>query len=172
MCCRTQPEDVRRGTEALDQRHEVAVLRQDDRARVAGRLEDLLVIRTEEPDVADGARRDSEGLLDPRSETAVRRSRGSSRYHGVVKTVAGEAEAGTDVLRLPIGQLLQNLLSRQAVGEKVEDIGDANPHSADARTTSALAGTDRDPVCYLISAPGAGGSKHLDLGADQARQPA
>ena len=52
--------------------------------------------------------------------------------------MAYELEAGTDVFRFQVWQLMQNRLLRQAFPKQIKHIRDANAHPSDARTSSTL----------------------------------
>ena len=47
-------------------------------------------------------------------------------------------KAGPQVVWLQVREFLENILTRQPCGEKIEHIGDAHPHAPNARTSSAL----------------------------------
>jgi hypothetical protein len=72
----------------------------------------------------------------------------------MTEPAAGEPEARRDVLRLEVGQFLQDLLLGQPGGEQIKHIYNPNTHPADARPTSALGGVD-DPRRGPSSAGGA-----------------
>jgi hypothetical protein len=62
----------------------------------------------------------------------------------MVYFTGGVLEASLQVLRFEIRQLLKNLRSCQASGEEVENIGNTNTDSSDARTPPALVAVDRN----------------------------
>lgn len=63
--------------------------------------------------------------------------------------LAGEPQRGQNVLALQVGELVENLLDRQIVGEKLKDVADADPHAADARSAPTLVGFDGDALAEL-----------------------
>jgi hypothetical protein len=66
----------------------------------------------------------------------------------------GELEDRCDVFVVQVRVVSENLLSRGAGGQKVEDILDTNAEPADARTTAAYVGIHGDSVDGAqISAP-------------------
>ena len=67
----------------------------------------------------------------------------------MVQPAGGELERGTQIFGLEVRHLIEDLFSRQASGEEVEDVGDTNPHTANARTSSALLRIDGDPIHQL-----------------------
>lgn len=64
-------------------------------------------------------------------------------------SLAGEPQRGQDVLALQVGELVENLLDRQTVGEEVENVGDADPKPADSRSAATLVGFDGDALKEL-----------------------
>ena len=69
-------------------------------------------------------------------------------------SLAGEPQRGQDILALQVGELFENLLDRQIVGKEVENVGDADPKPADARSAPTLVGFDGDALAEL--GPGRG----------------
>ena len=63
----------------------------------------------------------------------------------MVEAPAGVAQTGLDVFGLEIRELLENLITPQAGGKQIEDVGDANPHASHARPTATLLRVDRNP---------------------------
>jgi hypothetical protein len=55
-------------------------------------------------------------------------------------------QARLDVFWVQVGEFSQDLLRRQTTREEVENIGDANPHAADARSPPALLRIDCDAL--------------------------
>lgn len=64
----------------------------------------------------------------------------------MIQTLARVAQRRGDVLGLEVGHLLEYLLRRETRSQEVDDIDDADSHSADAGPTTALFGIDRDAV--------------------------
>jgi hypothetical protein len=63
-----------------------------------------------------------------------------SRYNdGMVDPARGEAKTRLHVFGFQIGQLLQDLLSRQPGREQIEHVRDPDAHPPDAGTAAALA---------------------------------
>lgn len=62
----------------------------------------------------------------------------------MVDLASGILQARLQVLRLQIRQLLENFLTRQRCGKKIENIGDANAHSANTGAPAALIRVDSD----------------------------
>ena len=58
----------------------------------------------------------------------------------------GVLEAGVNVRRFEVGEVLQNFRLRHAGGEHVEHILDPDAHPADAGASAALGGVDGDAV--------------------------
>jgi hypothetical protein len=58
----------------------------------------------------------------------------------MVQTPTRKPQGRVDVLQFQVGQLLDDLLGRETVREKVEYITDTYPHPADAGTPPALCG--------------------------------
>ena len=65
---------------------------------------------------------------------------------------AGKPQAGIDILEFKIGMLPDDLLRRHARSKKLQDIGYANPHAANARVPTALPRVDGDPIHQLSHA--------------------
>ncbi len=65
----------------------------------------------------------------------------------MVKATARKPQAGPDILKFKVRQLLKNLLRGEAVGEKVQYIADPNPPAAKAGPPSALLRVHCDPIC-------------------------
>jgi hypothetical protein len=53
-------------------------------------------------------------------------------------------QAGSQIFGLQIRQLFKNLFALQAGGKKIENIGNSDTHSPDARTAPALIGVGSD----------------------------
>ena len=62
-----------------------------------------------------------------------------------------------DVLDFEIRMLPDDLLRRHSGSEKLQNVGHANPHTANARTPSALPRVDGDPLHQLSHAPSLAG---------------
>jgi hypothetical protein len=60
----------------------------------------------------------------------------------MVYFTGGVLKAGLQVLGFQIRQLLKNFRSCQASGEEVENVGNTNTDSSDARTPPALVAVD------------------------------
>ena len=65
----------------------------------------------------------------------------------MVKATACKSQAGTNILKFKIRQFLKNLLGRKTVGEKVQHVGNPNPHTTYAGSPSALLRVHCDPIC-------------------------
>jgi hypothetical protein len=61
----------------------------------------------------------------------------------MTQTLACVAQAGSDVFRLEVGQLFQNLSRRKAGGQQLQHVDNADAHSADAWLAAALFRVDR-----------------------------
>ena len=64
--------------------------------------------------------------------------------HGVIGLTRRIRQRCLDVIRFQIGEVLENHLVRNAVGQHPEDVGHANAQAADARTPAAFARLDCD----------------------------
>ena len=56
----------------------------------------------------------------------------------MIQLAAGVLQAGLDVFRLQVRQLLENLLRGQPIGEQIQDIRHPDAHSANAGVSAAL----------------------------------
>ena len=65
---------------------------------------------------------------------------------------ARKPQAGMDVLDLEIRMLPEDLLRRHPGSKKLQNVGHANPHAANARTPSTLPRVDGDPIHQLSHA--------------------
>lgn len=64
----------------------------------------------------------------------------------MVESTTRETQTGADIRDLKVGKLFDDLFRREARGEQVEDIDDANAHAADARPSPTLVGIHRDAI--------------------------
>ena len=64
--------------------------------------------------------------------------RSAGEEHRVVGLRGRVVETGEDVRRLQIGEVLENFGLRNASGKEIEHVFDANAHTADAGTSTAL----------------------------------
>ena len=55
-------------------------------------------------------------------------------------------DRGEDIVALKIGVVLQNLLEGCICAEKLQDVGHAHPHPANAGPAAAFAGLDGDAL--------------------------
>ena len=110
---------------ALDQVDEIAVFCHDDRVRFPGRLKD-----------------DGIGAVYRHQVPNVRSSRHKDRVINLSRRIL---QASSQILRLQVWQLVQNLLRRQSGGKEVKDVRHPDAHSANAGPSPALFGIDRDP---------------------------
>jgi hypothetical protein len=67
----------------------------------------------------------------------------------VINSPTREAQAGQNVLRLQVRELLQHLFGRQAAGQEIENVGHADAHPADAGASAALLRIDCDSLCQI-----------------------
>jgi hypothetical protein len=70
----------------------------------------------------------------------------ASEEHRVVRLGGGVVEAGLDISGLQIGEVFEDFGLRDASGEEIEHVLDANAHAADAGTAATLMGTEGDTV--------------------------
>ena len=56
------------------------------------------------------------------------------------------SEASRDVFRLEVRKFFEDLFRRETRRQEIENIDDADPQPANARTTAALFGIHRDPI--------------------------
>jgi len=64
----------------------------------------------------------------------------------MVKATARKPQAGADILKFQIRQLLNNLLKGQAVGKKIQHVANPNPHPTNTGPPSALLWVHCDPM--------------------------
>jgi hypothetical protein len=67
----------------------------------------------------------------------------------VVQPAGSELERGSDIIGLKIRHLVRDLIGCQSGGEQIQDIGDADAHATDARSTAALLWIDGNAVHQL-----------------------
>jgi hypothetical protein len=67
----------------------------------------------------------------------------------VVQASGCIVESGFDVFHHKIGKFFQYLFGVQAGGEKIQNINDAYPHAANARTPAALFGIDGNSLDWF-----------------------
>jgi hypothetical protein len=66
----------------------------------------------------------------------------------VVGLGSGVIEAGLNVGGLQVGKVLEDFSLRDAGGEEVEHVLDADAHAANAGTASALGGIEGDAIIH------------------------
>lgn len=64
----------------------------------------------------------------------------------MANATASEREARSQVFRLQVGHLVENLRGIQSRREKVKDVADANAHAPDTRTTATLPRVERNAI--------------------------
>lgn len=64
----------------------------------------------------------------------------------MIEATAREAKAGRNVVWFQVRKLFEYLLSRQTGCQKIEDVGDPNPHAANAWAPATLRSVDGDPI--------------------------
>jgi hypothetical protein len=67
----------------------------------------------------------------------------------VINSPTRETQARLNVLELQVREVSQHLFGRQAARQQIENIGDADTHSADARAPPALLRIDCDSLCQI-----------------------
>jgi hypothetical protein len=63
--------------------------------------------------------------------------------------IRGEPKAGSDILQLKLGKVLDELLGGHPRGELIQDVVHRDPESSDARLSAPLAGLDRDTFSII-----------------------
>ena len=76
-----------------------------------------------------------------RKWASIRRSAGR---HGLIYAMVRKLEAGTDVFRLQVWQLVQNCLLGEACPKQIKHIRHSDSHAPDARPSSTLLRVDGD----------------------------
>jgi hypothetical protein len=64
----------------------------------------------------------------------------------MIDAVTRVPETSDDVFRLEVRELFEDLLRREPCRQEIQNVDDADPQTANARTASALLGIHRDPV--------------------------
>ena len=68
----------------------------------------------------------------------------------MVDSTTGESETRDDVVPLEVRQLCKDLLNVEARRQEIEDVGDANSHPSDARSTAALISAGGDSLEQIV----------------------
>jgi Cytochrome P450 len=87
--------------------------------------------------------------MDTAEEKSAHQSTGSRGDHGMSDATTGETQAGLNVLGFEIRVLLQNLLESHTRRQKLQHVGYANPHAANARATPTLSWIHGNPIHEL-----------------------
>ena len=56
----------------------------------------------------------------------------------MIQALACKAQTGPNILFFQVGELFKDLLRSQPIGQKLQDIGDADSQPADARPSTTL----------------------------------
>ena len=63
----------------------------------------------------------------------------------MANALASEPKASLNIFEFKVGMLVNNLLRSHAIGEQLQNIANANPHSPDTWTPAALLRIHGDP---------------------------
>ena len=65
----------------------------------------------------------------------------------MIKATTRKLQGGSNILEFQIRKFLKNLLRGEAVGEKVQNVTDPNPHATNAWPASALLCVNCNSMC-------------------------
>jgi hypothetical protein len=129
----------------VEQFDEVAVLGDNDYARLSCRGVDVRIFGITQPDVPNGERIQVESHPQPDGEDG-RDATGSRDDDRMGEATGCEAQTGIHILGFQVREFLENLLTSETRGEQVQDIRHANAHAPDTGASAALARVYGDSI--------------------------
>jgi hypothetical protein len=85
----------------------------------------------------------------PDKEIVERLSRRSSSDDGMIQAPAREPQARANIFEFEIWHLLNDLLGREAVSQKIQDVAYPDTHAADTGPSSTLLRVNRNAIRHL-----------------------